>query len=224
MSKKRTALILTFLGIFFLVIFLIKVNGVQHFFSEENQEKIRTFLRSAGPIAPFLFVAGYYIATLSFLSTLALTILAGVLFGKAFGAFLVIIAATAAAQTAFLITRYFGKNLPNFVEKKEMLSTFTEKIEERLLHNGLQTFIILRCLLLPYAPVSYAAGLVKTAKARDFFWATLLTNAVLSPAFVFFGDAITKGPKALLLPGILIVFVLLVPQIIKKLTAQKTSS
>jgi uncharacterized membrane protein YdjX (TVP38/TMEM64 family) len=72
----------------------------------------------------------------------------------------------------------------------------------------------------PYIPASYAAGLIKEAKAKDHFFGTLVTNMIFSPAFVFFGDSLMKGPKALLLPAGLIVVVLLVPRIIKLKTPQ----
>lgn len=64
-------------------------------------------------------------------------------------------------------------------------------------------------------PLSYAAGLVRTAKLRDFALATFLTNIIGGFVFVYFGDQLGSGLKNLLLPASLIIISLLIPRIIR---------
>ncbi len=64
--------------------------------------------------------------------------------------------------------------------------------------------------------LSYAAGLVRTAKLKDFALATFLTNIIGSFSFVYFGSQLDAGWKALILPIGLILLTLLIPKIVKK--------
>lgn len=184
--------------------------------SKENLGKLETFIRSFGLWAPAVFALVYYFASLLFLSVVVLTVLGGVLFGKLWGSLLVIVVSTAAAQTGFwLAHRYGTRGVSTRRKNSGAIASLSEKLNSEIEHHGFRTFFVLRCLFLPYMPLSYAAGLVKKARARDFFWATLLTNAVFSPVFVFFGDALLQGPRALILPALLIALVLLVPRFVK---------
>lgn len=184
--------------------------------SKESLGKLETFIRSHGIWAPFAFALIYYFATLFFLSAAVLTILSGVLFGKLWGSVLVVFIATVAAQTGFFLSHRYGSGIFDKVGKQGgTIKRLVDKLNTGIEHNGFRAFFILRCLFLPYMPLSYAAGLVKKAKARDFFLATFFTNAIFSPVFVFFGDALLQGPKALFLPAVLIVLVLLVPRFVK---------
>ncbi len=190
--------------------------------TQENIDRLTAFIRSTGIWAPLVFVMIYYLATLFFLSATVLTILSGLVFGAFWGSVLTVFAATAAAQTAFFLSRRFGGDITQKLGKNSgIVSSMTERIEKQLDQNGFQAFFTLRCLFLPYIPVSYAAGLIKKAKARDFFWATLITNAIITPIFVLFGDSLFKGPKALLISAGLIALVLMIPKLIKKFSVAK---
>lgn len=181
-----------------------------------SPEYISNVVESYGYFGPLVFMVIYYFVTLLFISAALFTILAGTLFGPLWGSIYVIIAATLAAQSAFYISKYLGSS---FVEKlgsegltKKMIRTINQHINT----GGFKTFFILRCLFLPYIPLSYAAGLIPKAKPADFFWATLITNIIFSPAFVAFGDALTEGPTAIIIASILIILVLFIPKILKK--------
>ncbi len=186
-----------------------------------SPENLKSTIESFGVFAPIVFIVIYYVLTLLFVSAALFTVLAGLLFGKLWGSIYVIIAATAAAQTAFYVSKNLGSDKVHALKQKKGIGSLIKTLEEKCQKNGLRNFFILRCLFLPYAPLSYAAGMIKTAKARDFFIATLVTNMIFSPAFVFFGDSLLKGPKALILPAVLIVLVLLVPKIVKKFQGEE---
>lgn len=180
-----------------------------------SKESLESFLEPFGVFAPLIFMIVYYVITLLFISATAFTIISGLLFGKLWGSIYVIIAASLSALTAFYISRYFGKDVLEKLPEKG-IGKLIKKLNEKVEHNSFKSFFVMRCLFLPYAPLSYAAGLVKKANAKDFFLATLITNIIFTPAFTYLGDSLLEGPKALILPVVLIVLVLLVPKIMKR--------
>jgi len=198
---------------------IIHLKEIKEFLKPES---LKTFIKSFGIWAPLIFMAIYYTLVMALFSAAIFTILAGILFGKFWGSIYVIIAATTAAQTGFIIIKKLNnhsesqQNKTSQWEKNKLIQPLIKILEKKLKKNGFRNFFILRCLFLPYMPLSYAAGFIKTAKAKDFFFATLFTNMIFSPAFVFLGDNLLAGPKALILPIILIIGVLLVPKILKK--------
>src|SRR5258708_22070330 len=68
-------------------------------------------IRGLGPLAPVAFVAIYIAACVLFLPGSILTIGAGVIFGVVRGSIYVSIAATLSATAAFLVWRYFARDL-----------------------------------------------------------------------------------------------------------------
>lgn len=190
------------------------IEAVKNFLEPENLKK---FIDQFGVWAPLVFIFLYYILVLAFISAAAFSVLAGLLFGEIWGSIYVIIAATLAAQTAFFVTQKLGPKKLSALKQKKGIGTLITKIELQTSQHGFQSIFLLRCLFAPYIPLSYAAGMIKTLKTKDFFWATLLTNIIFTPAFVFLGDSLLDGPKALILPVIMVVVVLAVPKIIKKL-------
>jgi uncharacterized membrane protein YdjX (TVP38/TMEM64 family) len=209
--KKLLKILLAIFAIF-MVIFLVREFQLLQYL---NKESLETFLEPFGVFAPMVFMLIYYVITLLFVSATAFTIISGLLFGKLWGSVYVIIAASLSALTAFYISRYFGKDILEKLPEKgvgKLIRTLNAKIE----HNCFKSFFVMRSLFLPYIPLSYAAGLVKKANAKDFFLATLITNIIFTPAFTYLGDSLLEGPKALILPVILIVLVLLVPKIVKR--------
>lgn len=212
---KISVLALIILGL----ILVVRAVGIENLV---DPDKLRLFIDQFGIFAPIVYGCIYFLATLALLSAAALSILSGIFFGNFWGSVLVIIAATAAAMVAFYLTKFFGKELSEKLSGGSgTLGKMVNKIETEIEQGGFRAFFIMRCLFLPYIPFSYAAGLVKTAKAKDFFWGTFLANCIFSPIFVYLGDSITLGYKALILPLILIVLMLFVPKIVKKIRKSK---
>jgi uncharacterized membrane protein YdjX (TVP38/TMEM64 family) len=177
--------------------------------------QLKSFIDQFGILAPLVFMALYYGLILAFISAAAFTVISGLLFGKLWGSIYVIIAATLAAQTAFLITRKISPEKLESIKKKKGIGNLIRVVENRTKDNGFKSIFLMRCLFAPYIPLSYASGVIKTIKAQDFFLATLISNMIFTPAFVFLGDSLLEGPKALILPLIMIVLVLGIPKIIK---------
>ena len=191
-----------YLKILFSIIIIAGIISAIYFFDLKqyaDPEYLKSLIVSFGIFAPLIFMGIYYGLTLMFVSAAAFTIIAGLLFGKLWGSIYVVIAATLSAQTAFYIARHLGKDVLKTLPKKG-IGDLVHSMENKLQKNGFQSLFIMRCMFLPYIPLSYATGLIQKAKAQDFFFATLLTNMIFSPAFVFFGDSLLKGPQALILP------------------------
>ena len=217
------ALIIIVGGVIFYGHHLWQSQDIQSFaqFKDSLQANLTNAIENSGAWAPIIFMIVYFIITLLFISAALFTILSGVLFGPVWGSIYVIIAATLSAQAAFYITRGLGQKGVEKFSQKPGFKTLFAKLEDACRKNGFRNFFVMRCLFLPYILMSYAAGMIKSAKAKDFFFATLFANMIFSPAFVFFGDSLMKGPKALLLPVALIACVLLVPKLLKRFSPNK---
>lgn len=211
---KVLFLVLLLLVALFVLYQLLGIDAIKEFLQPENLKK---FIDQFGIFAPLVFMLLYYGLILAFISAAAFTIISGLLFGKVWGSVYVIIAATLAAQTAFFITRKLGPEKLKFLKNKKGIGPLISKIEKQTDKHGFKSIFLMRCLFAPYIPLSYAAGMIHTLSARDFFWATLCTNMIFTPAFVFLGDSLLEGPKALILPVFLVTLVLMVPKVIKKI-------
>jgi uncharacterized membrane protein YdjX (TVP38/TMEM64 family) len=212
-EKMKKKLIFLSLGIIVVVV-LFQMFDVGQLFSRDT---ITTLVEQSGIWAPFLFALIYITALLLLLPASAFSILGGVLFGTIGGMLIVVISATIAATIGFLFSRYSTKGVLVKTSKYKTLASLQKKIKEQAKDHGLQSIIILRLLYLPYMPLSYAAGLVKEAKLRDFILGTFLTNIVGSFTFVFLGDSLGKGWTALIIPATLVLLSLLIPKLVKKL-------
>ena len=201
-----------------LVLFAVLLVFLNNRYDFLNPTLIESVVLDLGMFAPFAYGIFYFIVVLLFLPATFFTVLSGVLFGKIIGTIIVVISATAAASTAFILSRVYGGSFVNKVSKSnKVITSFHNKIEANCQKNGFRFFFIMRCLFLPYILFSYAAGLVQKAKLSEFTLATFATNIIFSFAFVYLGDSLLAGPKALILPIILVLFVLVIPKIVKKI-------
>ena len=177
---------------------------------------IRSLVESLGMLAPIIYGIIYSIVILFFIPATPLTVLSGLLFGPFLGTIVVVIAATVSASVAFLIARFFGADAVSRFSGEQGIGKWIKKVELQCKNNGFVAFFILRNLFLPYILLSYASGLVKSAKLRDFASATFVSNTIHSFMFVYLGDSLLKGPKALIVPVILIILVLQIPKIVQR--------
>lgn len=159
-----------------------------------SAQEISHFVNSFGIFAILIFGIIYVGVSLTGFSAVVLTILAGTLFGLWLGLIIVTISATISASIAFYISRFFayrfsgGEKIHN-----KTIQSFIEKIEKNCEKNGFTTIAVLRLSFLPYIPLSYASGLVKTLKFRDFILATFLTNIFGSFVFIVLGASFTQS-------------------------------
>lgn len=210
----RYALLVIGLGA---LVFLIFFTPVRSWITVEN---IRGFVDQFCIFAPLAYSLLYFIVVLALLPATVFSVVAGTLFGLFWGWVIVVTTATIAAAVAFLIGRYFGKDIAQKLARSDRVGHWVQKLEDQVEHHGFQTFFIMRSLFVPYIIFSYAAGVVKTAKLRDFILATLLTNAINSFVFVFLGDSIGKGPLVIFVAVILIALALSVPKVLNRFSSK----
>lgn len=210
--KKTTKYIILALAIVLLIFLFPKLKTVA------SVETIRGLIEPFGVLAPLAFGVLYIFSVLFFVPATAFTIAAGVLFGTWLALGIVLVAALVSAGLAFLIGRKFSDHIPKV--KTGLIRKLQDRVDKECHENTFQAILILRLLYFPYIALSYAAGLVKTAKLGQFLLATFLGNIVGSFVFVYLGDSLSKGPKALIIPAVLIVVTLLIPRVVKKLTGK----
>ncbi|MCH8520202.1 MAG: VTT domain-containing protein [Nanoarchaeota archaeon] len=184
-------------------------------------EIIETFLEPFGSYSMIIFALLYIIITLFGFSAVVFTVLAGTLFGIGWGLVIVVIAATLASGIAFYIARYFSTIFFKGEIKNQALHNLIEKIEKNCDKNGFTTIVILRLSFMPYIPLSYAAGLVKTLKFRDFILATFITNIFGSFVFIVLGASITKSWYVFVGAIMLVLLFTQFPKLIKKYSKLK---
>ncbi len=189
-----------------------------------NPDNLKAQIEAFGIFGPLVFMVIYFVVVMAFVSSTVFTILGGLLFGKLWGSIYVIFAATVAAQVAFIVGRKLSGDRIETLKNKKGIGKLIKTIEEKSDKNGVLSIIVLRALFLPYIALSYAAGTIPTLRGRDFFLGTLLTNIVFVPAFVYLGESLLQGPKALIIPAIMIGLVLCVPRIVKHFQSSKLAN
>lgn len=198
-------------------IIIIGVIILQKSFNIVNVNAIEEFINSFGPLGATVFFILYIIITLFGFSAAIFTVLAGTLFGVKWGLILVVGAATLSATIAFFIARKFSKSmLDNRKINNKTVHNIVTKIEKTAQDKGFMTIAILRLSFLPYIPLSYAAGLVKNLKSRDFILATFITNIFGSFVFIFLGASIMENLPLFLGAIVLVVAFSQLPKLIKK--------
>ena len=219
MEQKTSKFIQAIVGttLIAVMIYFVSMSPIKDLFTVDN---IVSSVDGFGMYGPLLFMLVYIVGLLVFVPASLFTIAGGLLFGVAWGTFYVVFAATIAAGIGFLISRKFSSKL-DFLVNNQFTKKIVSKCETQCEEHGLQTFIILRLLYVPYMAFSYAAGIIKTAKFKDFVLATFLTNIVGSFSFAYFGSQLNGGWRALILPLTLIMLTLLIPKIVKKFQKDK---
>lgn len=185
--------------------------------SYANPEIIKQKIDSFGLFAPLVYIVFYLVAAIMFWSTTVLTILGGILFGGIWGSVYAIIAATFASQVAFIIARKLSGNKFKKLKTLQAVAPLIKKIESNAHRNGVMSIAVLRWCFVPYIALSYAGGTIPQLKGRDLFWGTLLSNLLLIPAFVYFGDFLINDPRTLFIPLIIILLFVGFPRLINHL-------
>lgn len=206
---KKISLLIIFITILILIYVLFKK------FHLLDIDFLKSYVKSLGIFGPLAFIVIYIIFALTSFPATVLTISAGIIFGLWYGLLYVVIAATLAATIAFYIARYYREK---FIEDRFKSKTFKKivtKIEDHAEKRGFFIITILRLSFMPFIPLSYASGLVKKLKAKDFILATILTDIIGSFVFIYLGFSITKSIPYFLLGVCLLILFLHIPKLVK---------
>jgi uncharacterized membrane protein YdjX (TVP38/TMEM64 family) len=184
-------------------------------------EKLARYLKHFGRWTPVLFWLASFISAMLFVPVTVAAVLSGLLFGKMSGTLLLTTSVTAAAMTAFLIGRRL--DLRSLIQhpKHTRVSLWLDTLENLFKNNGFTAFFILRNLPHPFILISYLAGSIKTAKVGTFGSATFLFLLIRGFAFIYLGESLLKGPRALIFPVVLIFLCILLSFAINRRSAAK---
>jgi len=149
-------------------------------------EEIRAAIRSAGPMAPFLYLLIYSIAPVFFVPGWIISIAGGLAFGALWGTVLTVVGATIGATLAFLVARHLGRD---FVAR--LLKGKWAALDDQTATHGFQVIFFLRLIpLVPFNALDYIAGLSKVG-VRDYILGTFLGIIPGTFAYVYLGSALT---------------------------------
>lgn len=214
---KAAALLLTVTAV--VLIFRFTPLSVSNF----TPEKIRAYILGYGALAPVAFVVIYSLrAVILVLPVGVMSLAGGLIFGKYWGAFYVIIGATIGACISFLAARYFGRS---FIESRGWLQKGRMKtLDEGIERHGLRFVLFVRLIpLFQYDAVNFGLGLTKVP-FRVYALGTLI--GMIPGGFItaFLGSSLDNviSPQFFLALG-LFVLLMFIPATYKKLKAPRAS-
>jgi uncharacterized membrane protein YdjX (TVP38/TMEM64 family) len=185
-------------------------------------EALGEWVQGLGWVGLLLYGILFILLGLLGVSKIAMTVLAGVLFGVYQAMVMTVIAATIAAVIAFFIARHFQNFLHRKLNKDRAKAHHGKwqkliyKIEQNAEKRGFFTIAILRLAFVPLMMTSYSAGLIKSLKFIEFFWAILLTNIYMHFVYIFVGTSWQQNLPIFLLAIVLLILFLQTPKIVKK--------
>jgi uncharacterized membrane protein YdjX (TVP38/TMEM64 family) len=155
--------------------------------------QLRDWAESVGPWFPLAFLVAHIIVTVVPVPRTAFTLAAGLLFGKAFGVLIAVLASTGSAVLALLLVRAAGWQLNRLVRHRAI-----DRVDERLRERGWPAILSLRLIpLVPFSAINYAAG-ASRVRLLPFTLATLAGVVPGTAAVVILGDALAGHPSPML--------------------------
>jgi uncharacterized membrane protein YdjX (TVP38/TMEM64 family) len=156
----------------------------------EKLGALRDWIQSLGALGAVVFVFIYAGATVAALPGLAITIVAGVIFGSLVGVIVVSIASTLGASMAFLIARYFARDATaNWLARREKFKKLDDLTEK---HGAIIVAIVRLVPLFPFNFVNYGFGLTKVRfwTYVSWSWLCMLPGTIL---YVVGTDAVIQA-------------------------------
>lgn len=171
----------------FLIVFGIMFY-ITHFQYDLRPTDIRDLVLSFGWWGPLLFILLYAIGPVAFLPTSVLSLGAGLAFGVWPGVLYILIGATAAATTGYVMGRLFGRSVLN-VERYP----WSEKLFSQMEKRGFMYVFVLRLIpIVSFDLLSYAGG-IANVRFRAFLFATFFGMIPGTFAYSFLGASLASG-------------------------------
>lgn len=170
-----------------------------------SHQNISAFVRENSMSAPLFFIAITGLRPiLFFLPSMGLTIVAGVLFGTAWGTVYVVIGGALSTLVGFYFARWLGRNtVKRLVNKNSIISM----LDERSRMHGKHAVLYMRLFNLPWDMVSYWAGLSGIC-FYDFYIASLIPLVPVSFLYTYFGSHVLAPTSAGFIVSLSIMFVM----------------
>lgn len=172
---------------------------------------IQSWVQQFGVWGPIVFIAAYTLRTLTFFSATVFTVAAGIIFGPYLGLLYAFIGANLSANLAYLVGRYFGKDVVARAGKNVRYFPQGEKFRK----NGFMTVLTMRLIFFPYDWVGYLAG-AYNLRMRDLALGTFIGIIPGMIAFVFLGGVFTDPWKSLAIFAFFFVLGLIIAKLLKK--------
>lgn len=170
---KGIALLIILLG----AIIVVRSPALRPYFTAQG---LSSSLDGLGPWAPLAYVLVFGIVAAFPIPATILVAAGAALFGLWIGLGLTVIGALIAATIAFLLARTLGRDLA-----RRFAGDTLRRYDDRLSKDGFRTVLYLRLLLIPFAPLNYAAGL-SGVRMRDYLLATAIGVVPASFFITFF--------------------------------------
>ncbi len=174
--------------------------------------------------APIVFVIVFAAGCVVALPASVFVIAAGFVWGWLAGGIYSLAGGVLGACASYFMGRFIGEGL------LARFGAVGRAVTKQLDHAGFKSLLIARNVPgIPFAVLNYGAG-VAGARFRDYFWSTLI--GIIPSMFVFtycadalFNGSMTEGDafKRLLVVCGLMITMILLPMVVKRLTAKKSS-
>lgn len=165
---------------------------------------LRHEILRAGVWGPLLVFGFYQISTIIPFPTAALALIAGSIYGPAFGIALVIVSLNSASAISFYLGRFFGRH---FLEEHER--GIVKEYDALMRENGFLAVTVMRLAFLPHDIVSIASGM-SVMRYRAFALGTFLGTLPWLVTFIVLGDEFFNPLAWLLFSAVLALSVLVV--------------
>ncbi|MGP4069711.1 TVP38/TMEM64 family protein [Halobacillus sp. B29] len=176
----------------FVIVFLVIAWFIRQQF-DVTADSIRSFILSFGFYGPLLFMGLYAIGPIVVFPTSILSLAAAFAYGLWPGMLYIVIGATAAGITGYVMGRFFGDSVLKFQESK-----WSEKIYYRMKERGFLYVFVLRLIpIVGFDILSYLAGVTRV-KLRSFIIATIFGMLPGTFAYSLVGTSLASGDRQLI--------------------------
>lgn len=165
---------------------------------------ISDFILSFGIWGPIIFFLLYALGPIVFFPTSVMSLAAGFVYGLFPGVIYIILGATGAAATGYIMGRFFGKSVIE-MDNFKWFNQISDKIQER---SFLYVFILRLVPLMGFDVLSYMSGLTRV-KFRPF----ILASVGMIPgtfAYAFLGSSLGTGDAGMIAIAVGILVLLMV--------------
>ncbi|WP_079525563.1 TVP38/TMEM64 family protein [Halobacillus hunanensis] len=183
-------------GFLFIVLFVI-LAWVARRELNMNPEEIRHYILSFGLWGPLLFMGVYAIGPIIAFPTSILSLAAAFAYGVWPGMFFIIIGATGAAVTGYVIGKFFGNSVVKFQDFK-----WARPIYKRMEENGFLYVLVLRLIpLVGFDILSYLAGMTRV-RFRLYLPATVIGMIPGTFAYSLLGTSFASGDSSFIIGAV----------------------
>jgi len=166
-SKRGGRLrVVLFVACLILLIIIVRALGLG-----SRLVELRDWIHDLGTLGYFIFAALYIAAVVATVPGIALTVIAGVLFGTVTGIILVSIGSTVGAALAFLVGRYIARGaIENWLGSNERFHRLDQLTED---HGAMIVALTRLVPLFPFNLLNYGYGLTRIRFWTYAFWTWL---------------------------------------------------